>query len=144
MKLGLKNGADIMKKFHETYAMRGVMLLDVGSLERLEPDHARGIRATYMDLDHSPLRPVDDSKNHFQEAIVLASKVSNAPHIIAKICIFDDPDYVTGYVASKQTGYVRITKLKEIGNLDGGRIFLYRGQREEVKILSNILRSKLS
>ena len=113
MKLGLKNGADIMKKFHETYAMRGAMLLDVDSLERLEPDHARGIRATYMDLDLSPLRPVDDSKNHFQEAIVIASKVSNAPHIIAKICIFDDPDYVTGYVASKQTGYVRITKLKE-------------------------------
>lgn len=70
--------------------------------------------------------------------------MSNTPHIIAEICIFDDPDYVTGYVASKQTGYVRITKLKEIGNPDGGRIFLYRGQREEVKILSNILRSKLS
>ena len=65
-KLGLKNGADIMKKFHETYAMRGAMLLDVDSLERLEPDHARGIRATYMDSDHSPLRPVDDGKNHFQ------------------------------------------------------------------------------
>ena len=66
MKLGLKNGADIMKKFHETYAMRGAMLLDVDSLERLEPDHARGIRATYMDSEHSPLRPVDDGKNHFQ------------------------------------------------------------------------------
>ena len=66
MKLGLKNGADIMKKFHETYAMRGAMLLDVDSLERLEPDHARGIRATYMDSEHSPLHPVDDGKNHFQ------------------------------------------------------------------------------
>ncbi|MBO6267319.1 MAG: hypothetical protein J6M06_03715, partial [Synergistaceae bacterium] len=46
--LGLSNGEAIMEKFHETYAMRGAMLLDADTLERLEPDHARGIRATYM------------------------------------------------------------------------------------------------
>ena len=130
--LGLSNGEAIMEKFHETYAMRGAMLLDADTLERLEPDHARGIRATYMDAEHAPSRPADGGKNHFQEAIVLASKVANAPHIVAEICVSDDPDYVTGYVASKTTGYVRITKLKALGDPDGGRIFLYRGPREDV------------
>lgn len=130
--LGLSNGEAIMEKFRETYAMRGAMLLDADTLERLEPNHARGIRATYMDAEHAPSRPADGGKNHFQEAIVLASKVANAPHIVAEICVSDDPDYVTGYVASKTTGYVRITKLKALGDPDGGRIFLYRGPREDV------------
>jgi len=130
--LGLANGAAVMEKFRETYAMRGAMLLDADTLERLEPDPARGIRATYMDAEHAPSRPAGSEKNHFQEAIVLASKVANAPHIVAEICVSDDPDYVTGYVASKPTGYVRITKLKALGDPEGGRIFLYRGPREDV------------
>ena len=44
----------------------------------------------------------------------------------------DDPDYVTGYVAAQSFGYRRITKLKEAGSPDGGRIFLYRGPRDGV------------
>ncbi len=130
--LGLENSAAILERFHETYAMRGAMLLDADTLERLEPDGARGIRATYMDAEHSPLRSPHSGKNHFQEAMVLASKVANAPHILAEVCVSDDPDYVTGYVASRKTGYVRITNLKEPGDPDGGRIFLYRGPRAEV------------
>ena len=38
---------------------------------------------------------------------------------------------MTGYFASKELGYVRITKLKEMGCPDGGRIFLFRGSEEE-------------
>ena len=130
-KMGIHNGPAILKKFSETYAMRGAMLLDADTLERLEPDQERGIRATYMDAEHAiPAHP-SDCKNHFQEAIVLASKVVHAPHILAEICMSDDPDYVTGYVASREIGYVRITKLKAMGCPDGGRIFLYRGPREE-------------
>ncbi len=131
--LGVENGKEIMKKFQDTYDMRGAMLLDVDTLERLEPDKARGIRATYMDAEHSPARPLPNGKNHFQEAVVLASKVANAPNIAAEICISDDPDYVTGYVASKKDGYIRITTVKEQGNPNGGRIFLYKGPREEVQ-----------
>ncbi len=129
--LGIHNGPAILQKFSETYTMRGAMLLDADTLERLEPDPERGIRATYMDAEHTaPVQP-SDCKNHFQEAIVLASKVVHAPHIIAEICMSDDPDYVTGYVASQKTGYVRIPRLKAMGCPDGGRIFLYRGPREE-------------
>ena len=129
--LGISNGPDIMEQFQDTYAMRGAMLLNVDTLERMEPDPARGIRATYMDGAHTHPRPVSEDKNHFQEAIILASKVVHAPHILAEICMSDDPDYVTGYVAAKSIGYVRITKLKEMGCPDGGRIFLFRGSRKD-------------
>ena len=46
--------------------------------------------------------------------------------------VSDDPDYVTGYVATKEIGYCRITTVKEMGDPCGGRIFLYRGPREGV------------
>ena len=130
-KLGLKNGEAILAKFSETYGMRGAMLLDADTLERLEPDAERGLRATYMDAERTA-KGASDCKNHFAEAVVLATKVVHAPHIVAEICVSDDPDYVTGYVAAPSFGYRRITKLKEAGSPDGGRIFLYRGPREGV------------
>lgn len=130
-KLGLKNGEAILAKFSETYGMRGAMLLDADTLERLEPDAERGLRATYMDAERTA-KGASDCKNHFAEAVVLATKVVHAPHIVAEICVSDDPDYVTGYVAAQSLGYRRITKLKEAGSPDGGRIFLYRGPRDGV------------
>ena len=130
-KLGLKNGEAILAKFSETYGMRGAMLLDADTLERLEPDAERGLRATYMDAERAA-KGASDCKNHFAEAVVLATKVVHAPHIVAEICVSDDPDYVTGYVAAPSFGYRRITKLKEVGSPDGRRIFLYRGPRDGV------------
>ena len=132
-KMGITNASAILGKLKDTYNMRGAMILDVDTLERLEPDKDRGIRATYMDADNSILQEKKDTKNHYNEAIILATKVAYAPNIIGEICISDDPDYVTGYVASKGIGYVRITKLKEMGSQDGGRIFLYRGDHCQVQ-----------
>ena len=128
---GVHNCEAILAKMKDTWGMRGAMLLDVDSLERLEYDLDRGIRATYMDLAGD----LEDSehKNHFREALVLATKVAYHPNIIGELCISDDPDYVTGYIASKELGYVRITKLKPMGCPDGGRIFLYRGSRAEAE-----------
>jgi len=120
---GILNARAILAKMPEVYSMRGAMLLDVHSLERLEPIAARGIRAAYMDYESS--ETLTGGKNHFREALVLATKVAACPSIIAEICISDDPDYVTGYVASKELGYVRITQLKELGDENGGRIFLF-------------------
>ncbi|WP_282433468.1 8-amino-7-oxononanoate synthase [Desulfosporosinus sp. OT] len=131
--MNIANPKEIIKKINETYTMRGAILLDVDTLERLEPNQARGIRATYMDADNSFIPETIQVKNHYNEAIVLATKVAYAPNIIAEICISDDPDYVTGYVASKEIGYVRITKLKERGSQEGGRIFLYRGELSAVQ-----------
>lgn len=121
---------EVMDFLSETYAMRGAMLLDIRTMKRMEPDFMRGIRATYMDQERpddgeASVNIVNNKKNHYEEAIVLATKVMNCPGIIGEICISDDPDYVTGYVASKMHGYRRITKIKEPGSDNGGRIFLF-------------------
>jgi len=121
---------EILELLQSRQNMRGAILLDVDTLERLEPDQERGVRVTYMDAD--TIEPTTAIKNHFREALVLATKVAFAPNIIGEICISDDPEYVTGYVASKNIGYVRITKLKEFGTPFGKRVFLYRGDKSEV------------
>ena len=53
---GITRIDEIMARFSETYAMRGAMLLDADTLERLEPDPARGVRATYMSQCAPPLQ----------------------------------------------------------------------------------------
>ena len=127
---GVPNVPEIASMFAQTYSMRGAMLLDADTLERLESDPSRGVRATYMDVAGLPVGTT--VKNHFAEALVLATKVLSAPGIVAEVCVSDDPGYVTGYVATRQYGYRRITVLKERGSAQGGRIFLYRGRREDV------------
>ncbi len=132
-RLGLAHTSEILSIWQESYGMRGAILLDADTLERLEPDQERGVRATYMDRDTEGSRLQDTciAKNHFNEALVLATKVVNHPNILAELCISDDPDYVTGYIASKELGYVRITCLKEMGSSNGGRVFLFRGNHQE-------------
>lgn len=129
---GVTRTEEILSRFAETYDMRGAMLLDADTLERLEPDPKRGVRASCMDDADSLMKGTASGKNHYAEAIVLATKVQAAPGIVAEICVSDDPDYVTGYVASSELGYQRITTIKEKGDPAGGRIFLYRGPREQV------------
>lgn len=128
---GVSDAETILNRLKDTYRMRGAMLLNIDTMERMEPNLERGIRATYMDVADDK----DDrkEKNHFKEALVLATKVAHHKNIIGELCISDDPDYVTGYFASKKIGYVRITKLKEMGCKDGGRVFLFRGNQEEAK-----------
>lgn len=129
---GIARVDDILARFAESHALRGAMLLDADTLERLEPDPARGVRTTYMDDTASLEKGTAGGKNHYAEAIVLATKVQNAPGIVGEICVSDDPDYVTGYVATRALGYRRITVIKEKGDPNGGRIFLYRGPRAGV------------
>ncbi|MCR2046814.1 6-carboxyhexanoate--CoA ligase [Acetatifactor muris] len=132
-RLGLERTEEILALWKQTYAMRGAMLLDADTLQRLEPDRERGIRATYMDMEteDTERQSACGGKNHFNEALVLATKVVSHPNIVAELCISDDPDYVTGYIASGTFGYVRITRLKEMGSPNGGRIFLFRGNERE-------------
>ncbi|MBR2091285.1 MAG: 6-carboxyhexanoate--CoA ligase [Fibrobacter sp.] len=124
----------------ETFPMRGAMLYDIATGTRLEPDQQRGVRATYMDALHSST--VDSCKNHFNEAIVLATKVANAPGMVAELCISDDPNYITGYVASKELGYVRIMKMKEMGDENGGRIFLFDSRKAKAEDCIEFLQKK--
>ncbi|WP_195250968.1 6-carboxyhexanoate--CoA ligase [Romboutsia sp. 1001713B170207_170306_H8] len=129
-KLGIDNDKSIkiLKLFREIKNMRGAILLDINTLERLEEDRTRGIRATYMDFEDNSLYHLDKCKahnSHFTEALALSSKVTNAPNIFGEICYSDDPNYTAGYIACKKYGYIRFDNLKEIGDKRGGRIFLY-------------------
>ncbi|MEG2017593.1 MAG: 6-carboxyhexanoate--CoA ligase [Clostridium sp.] len=135
-KLGIENGQDILNNFQYTFNMRGAMLLDIKTMMRLEPDKNRGIRATNMDFEDMNVEGLNKeigSNIHFKEALVLATKVVSHPNILAEICVSDDHEYTTGYIASKEFGYVRITNLKELGDERGGRIFLFKGSEEQVQ-----------
>ncbi len=106
--------------------MRGAVLMDINSGERLEPDRERGIRTVRVDWENR--RDVKErilSKGYTErtlDALALANK-NILCGVVAELCWSDDPDYLTGYVASKKTGYVRITPLKEKGDPLGGRVY---------------------
>jgi 6-carboxyhexanoate--CoA ligase len=113
--------------------MRGAMILDADSGRRLEPDPARGVRASRMDLTPAARRRlvqelarVGLDNTHVREALVLAAKVLSAPGIIAELCWSDDPSYTAGYVAAPELGYVRFPHLKSRGDERGGRAFFWR------------------
>jgi len=118
--------------------MRGAIIYDIRRKKRVEPDQARGVRVSRVGTDRILSKR---EKNHFAEALTLASKASEAKGIIGEICVSDDLDYVTGYVASKRFGYVRITKLKKVRERWGGRIYLYDGEAgdlaESIDFLEN-------
>lgn len=137
---GVADPDAVVRLMPKAGSLRGAMVLDADTLERLEPDKERGVRATNMGRAENTQKGT--TKNHYAEALVLATKVANAPNIVAEICISDDPDYVTGYVASKSLGYVRILRMKEMGSPEGGRIFLYRGPREELSATLEFIEHK--
>ncbi|MBQ7618335.1 MAG: 6-carboxyhexanoate--CoA ligase, partial [Desulfovibrio sp.] len=124
VRLGIKEKG-LFSLLSQCFGLRGAMLVDFKTMERLDlllgRDEARGIRVTYMDWQGGGGEW--QKKNNFAEALVLASKVAAAPGLVAELCVSDDPDYLTGYVASKEFGYVRIAPLKKMGEDFGGRIF---------------------
>lgn len=114
-------------------SMRGAMLVDAQSGERLEKDQTRGVRVSRMDVTkvvreqlHRCLAEHGLDNSHVIEALILASKVVSAPEIVAELCWSDDPDYQAGYVASSASGYQRINLLKPLGEERGGRAFFVR------------------
>lgn len=106
--------------------MRGAILFHAETGARLEPDHARGVRVTSMDAATATAeRPEAHSgKTRVTDALVLASKVAHHPAMLAEVCISDDPDYTTGYVASRKLGYLRVSNMKPGGSPMGGRLFV--------------------
>lgn len=109
--------------------MRGALLLDAVTGERLEQDHWRGIRVSRMDLTGEAVQQLEESLargglsgTRIREALVLASKVAAHPGVIAELCYSDNPDYQAGYVAGSGVGYVRFPFLKPPG-AKGGRVF---------------------
>ncbi len=117
--------------------MRGAMFVDAQSGARLEPDPARGVRATRMDLSpgaektlRAELARRDLDNPHVREALVLAAKVAAAPGVRAELCWSDDPDYTAGYICTPLHGYLRFPHLKPAGETIGGRAFFVRPQSD--------------
>ncbi|HHY21073.1 MAG TPA: 6-carboxyhexanoate--CoA ligase [Bacilli bacterium] len=115
--------------------MRGAMIVDVHRLERIDGYGERGVRLTGMDYVENGFSylPLELQTNtNFCEALALASKAQHAPGIVAEICISDDPDYTTGYVAWNE-GYLRISHMKKIGDPNGGRIFIFDSNKAKLE-----------
>ncbi|WP_413374867.1 6-carboxyhexanoate--CoA ligase [Alkalihalobacillus sp. 1P02AB] len=108
--------------------IRGAILIDNHSGERVDGRAEKGVRVSQMDWNQQHFMKWAQRQNipfnvRLLEALSLATKVANHPNTIAELCWSDDPDYITGYVASKELGYQRISKLKNYGDERGCRIF---------------------
>jgi 6-carboxyhexanoate--CoA ligase len=110
--------------------MRGAMLIDAETGERLEPNQSRGVRVSRFDWSDGASERIDRDLStlgltHFRtkEALALATKVAYAPGVVAELCWSDEPDYTAGYVADRTKGYIRFPHLKQAGNSFGGRAF---------------------
>ncbi|RME11966.1 MAG: 6-carboxyhexanoate--CoA ligase [Aquificota bacterium] len=110
--------------------MRGAVLMDIETGERLEPDMERGIRTVRMDWrDRGAVKRLLIKRGlrrkyleRLLDALALATKNVYCG-VMAELCWSDDPDYTTGYVAGKNIGYVRIKPMKEEGVSMGGRVY---------------------
>ena len=113
--------------------MRGAAIITAEKGERLEPDLKRGVRASRLGIDKSvskmlllKLSRLGINTDTVREALLLASKVASCKPVMAEVCVSDDPDYTTGYVASEKFGYLRIPNIKHTGSKSGGRAFFVR------------------
>jgi 6-carboxyhexanoate--CoA ligase len=128
--------------------MRGAMIMDAQSGERLETDQERGIRASRFDWSEEAHEKIDHclaaiGLTHFRtrEALSLATKVAHGPGMIAELCWSDEPDYIAGYVASLRTGYVRFAELKQSGDTKGGRVFFVDRSTLDMSALTHYLQN---
>lgn len=122
--------------------MRGASLISIKSGKRMEPDKDRGVRVSRLGINRidrkrlsQRLSAIGLNKTIVKEALILASKVANQPDIVAEICISDDPDYTTGYIASKHLGYLRIPNIKKQGQMHGGRVFFLKDDADIERVI---------
>jgi len=113
--------------------MRGAAIISGTRGISLAPDKLRGVRASRLGVTSAASRRLSErlalhniNTDTVKEALILASKVISHKDVIAELCISDDPDYTTGYVASQKLGYVRIPRIKRKNSTSGGRVFFVR------------------
>lgn len=129
--------------------MRGAILMDSQTGDRLEPDQERGVRASRFDWSEETLVALEKrlgemGLTHFRtrEALALATKVAHAPGVIAELCWSDESDYTAGYVASQKTGYVRFPILKQLNDPHGGRVFFVNNDNLDMDALIHYLQNE--
>lgn len=139
----MDNGLTIIKRS----GMRGAALISAVKGDRLETDRNRGVRASFLGISKPASRSLSSRLSRHgintgtvKEALILASKVISWKDVIAEWCVSDDPDYTTGYLASKKFGYIRIPNCKAGGSRSGGRIFFIREGSDMLKLVYYIER----
>ncbi len=132
-------------------AMRGAAIITAESGLRLEPDRERGVRASRLGISKSALKRLGACLSRcginteiVREAVILASKVAASGDVIAELCMSDDPDYTTGYVASQRFGYVRVPNIKPASNRSGGRAFFVGEAADIEKITAYLERTPVT
>ena len=131
--VSMKAIASALSILQNKETMRGASLVLASSGRRVEPDMQRGVRASRLGIARPAEKALSAQLNKLgintqtvREALVLASKVASCRDVVAEVCISDDPDYTTGYVASEYLGYVRIPHIKKKRDRRGGRIFFLK------------------
>lgn len=131
--------------------MRGAMLMNAKTGERLEQDRERGVRATRFDWTGPAGKEIDNllagvGLVHFRtrEALALATKIAHGPGVAAELCWSDDQHYTAGYVASLKTGYVRFPFLKEDSNPHGGRAIFVNNEMTDIDALIHYLQKTIT
>jgi 6-carboxyhexanoate--CoA ligase len=124
-------------------AVSGALLLDAGTGDRIAECPANGVRARHLDYEpglrervRSTLRESGLVHSRTHDALALASKMIWAG-VAAELCWSDDPDYNTGYIATREFGYVRIPRFKPLGAA-GGRILFLRGEIEAAECIQRL------
>ncbi len=134
----------IQKAFYviKNCPLRGATLIDYLSGERLERDLQRGVRVSRIQMDSKKrieiirnVKNISPDPERTVEALTIASKVLSCKEVLAEVCISDNPDYTTGYVASRDFGYLRITNIKTQGDNAGGRAFFIKTPCEIDKLI---------
>jgi 6-carboxyhexanoate--CoA ligase len=128
--------------------MRGAAVITSEKGKRLETDKERGVRVSRLGINRSALKLLSSRLSRYKintdtvrEAVILASKVAFPDGVIAELCVSDDPDYTTGYVASKKLGYVRIPNIKNGGSISGGRAFFVREGTDTERLIRYLERT---
>ncbi len=127
--------------------MRGAVLMDLQTGERLEPDMERGIRTVRVDWRDrkaviEALKRRGIKRRYLMrllDALALATKTVYCG-VVAELCWSDDPEYTTGYVAGRKIGYVRLKPMKREGVGIGGRVYFVN--RESCKDIIDCLQEK--
>ena len=128
-----KSAINIAFKLIRKGSMRGAAIITSEKGNRLESDRERGVRASRLGINKSALKVLSlrlsrhgINTDTVKEALILASKVASFRDVVAELCVSDDPDYSTGYIASREYGYVRIPHIKRQVSRSGGRAFFVK------------------
>ncbi len=115
--------------------LKGAALLDAKEGRRLDPEAKKGVRASMLGITKKAEKQliaglkkagINGRQSRVRDALIIASKVASASGVVAELCVSDDPDYTTGYVAGAELGYIRLPGIKEKGDRGGGRVFFVK------------------